>query len=59
MRHSRLTLSTALIYVLLTAGVVVMIFPFLDMISTAFQSQIYVLEVPPTLMAKIPFTCGN
>jgi ABC-type glycerol-3-phosphate transport system permease component len=53
-RRSRLSSSTALIYVLLTAGVVVMIFPFLDMISTAFQSQTYVLAVPPTLIPPAP-----
>jgi multiple sugar transport system permease protein len=54
MRRSRLSLSTLGLYALLTAGVVVMIFPFLDMISTAFQSQTYVLEVPPVLIPPAP-----
>jgi len=54
MRHSRLSLSTLGLYVLLTAGVVVMIFPFLDLVSTAFQSQTYVLAVPPVLIPPQP-----
>ncbi len=52
MRRSALSLSTLLLYALLTAGVVLMIFPFLDMISTALQSQTYVLEVPPALVPR-------
>ncbi len=52
MRRSGLSLSTLLLYALLTAGVVLMIFPFLDMISTALQSQTYVLEVPPALIPR-------
>ncbi len=54
MRHARLRLSNVLLYALLTAGAVIMVFPFLDLISTAFQSQTYVLEVPPVLIPPAP-----
>nr|MBI2904380.1 carbohydrate ABC transporter permease [Chloroflexota bacterium] len=54
MRHRRFRLSHLLLYALLTTGSLVMVTPFLDMISTAFKSQTYVLEVPPTLIPREP-----
>ncbi len=54
MRHRRFRLSHLLLYALLTTGSLVMVMPFLDMVSTAFKSQTYVLEVPPSLIPREP-----
>ncbi len=54
MRHRRFRLSHLLLYALLTTGSLVMVTPFLDMVSTAFKSQTYVLEVPPSLIPREP-----
>lgn len=54
MRHRPFRLSHLLLYALLTTGSLVMITPFLDMVSTAFKSQTYVLEVPPSLIPREP-----
>jgi len=54
MRRRRLRPTTLLLYALLTGGVVVMIVPFLYMVSTAFKGQVYVLEVPPMLIPREP-----
>jgi len=53
-RRRRLRPTSLLLYALLTAGVLVMITPFLYMVSTAFKGQIYVLEVPPALIPRVP-----
>ncbi len=54
MQRRRLRPTTLLLYALLTGGVVVMIVPFLYMVSTAFKGQVYVLEVPPMLIPREP-----
>ena len=54
MRKKRSQMIHLLLYVLLTAGAVVMIVPMLYMVSTAFMGQTYVLELPPTFIPKEP-----
>src|SRR5439155_11106398 len=48
----------ALRYTLLTAGAVIMILPFLYMLSTSFKGQQYVLTTPPQWIPH-PATLGN
>ncbi len=45
-------LEDFLVYVLLSLGGVVMIFPFFWMVSTAFKAHVYVIESPPSLLPK-------
>jgi multiple sugar transport system permease protein len=45
-------------YVLLTVGAVIMVLPFLYMLSTSFKSQQYVLTTPPQWIPH-PATTGN
>jgi multiple sugar transport system permease protein len=45
-------------YLVLTAGAIVMVLPFLYMLSTSFKSQAYVLTVPPQFVPH-PATVGN
>jgi multiple sugar transport system permease protein len=53
-RHARAVAR----YLVLTAGAIVMILPFLYMLSTSFKSQAYVLTVPPQFIPH-PATVGN
>lgn len=41
-------------YLLATAGAVLMIFPFLFMVSNAFKANVFVIEYPPTLIPDNP-----
>jgi len=43
-----------LVYLLLVLGGVIMLFPFLWMVSTALKGHIYVIETPPSLLPKEP-----
>lgn len=54
MRKEGSLFENALVYLLLVVGGVVMIFPFLWMISTALKGHIYVIETPPSLLPKEP-----
>jgi multiple sugar transport system permease protein len=45
-------------YLVLIAGAIVMVLPFLYMLSTSFKSQAYVLTVPPQFIPH-PATVGN
>ncbi len=45
-------LSHTLLYAALIFGALVMVIPFLYMLSTAFKGQIYILEVPPSFLPK-------
>ncbi|MBW7881307.1 MAG: carbohydrate ABC transporter permease [Caldilineaceae bacterium] len=47
-------LNHLVLYILLTAGAVLMVIPFLDMVSTSFESQSYVLETPLSLIPRAP-----
>jgi multiple sugar transport system permease protein len=50
--------SRLVIYVLLLAAAVLMVVPFVMMISTSLKPQAYVLEIPPRLIPDDP-TLGN
>ncbi len=54
MQKKKFKLSHLVLYVLLALGAVLMIFPFLYLISTAFKGQIFILEVPPSLIPEQP-----
>ncbi len=54
----RLTLPGTLRYAVLTAGALVMLTPFLYMVSTSFKAQQYVLRVPPQFIPD-PATLSN
>ncbi|HYN89131.1 MAG TPA: carbohydrate ABC transporter permease [Ardenticatenaceae bacterium] len=43
-----------LLYLLLSAGAVIMIVPFLYMISTALKGSVYVFEIPPRFIPEQP-----
>ena len=45
-------ISTVLIYIALIIGSLIMIFPFIWMILTAFKTNAEVLQVPPTILPK-------
>jgi len=46
--------NTIIRYLLATAGAVLMIFPFLFMVSNAFKANVYVIEYPPKLIPDNP-----
>ena len=50
--------ATTLRYAALIVGAIVMVTPFLYMLSTSFQSQAYVLTIPPQFIPS-PATTGN
>ncbi|MCU1469237.1 MAG: transporter permease [Glaciihabitans sp.] len=50
--------ATTLRYAALIVGAIVMVTPFLYMLSTSFQSQAYVLTIPPQFIPN-PATTGN
>lgn len=52
------TQATVFRWTLLTLGALVMVTPFVYMLSTSFKSQAYVLTVPPQLIPD-PFTTDN
>lgn len=54
MRHWHCRLTRLFLYTVLTGGALVMVVPFLYMVSTALKGQIYVLEVPPMLIPREP-----
>lgn len=54
MRSGRNLLEDSLVYILLSLGGVVTIFPFLWMVSTALKAHVYVIESPPSLLPKEP-----
>ncbi len=43
-----------LLYLLVTAGAILMIFPFLVMVSNAFKPNVFVIEYPPKLIPDNP-----
>ncbi|HEY2042389.1 MAG TPA: carbohydrate ABC transporter permease [Jatrophihabitans sp.] len=45
-------------YIVLTVGAVIMVLPFIYMLSTSFKSQTYVLTIPPQFIPH-PATIGN
>ncbi len=55
-RTSKTGLTTR--YVLLTAGAIIMVLPFIYMLSTSFKGQAYVLTTPPQWIPH-PATTGN
>jgi ABC-type glycerol-3-phosphate transport system permease component len=57
-QQARRTAVTTLRYVLLAVGALVMVMPFLYMLSTSFKSQAYVLTVPPQFIPE-PATTAN
>jgi len=57
MRTTRLSRQGAR-YLVLTVGAVIMVLPFLYMLSTSFKSQTYVLTIPPQFIPH-PATVGN
>ena len=50
--------SSALRYLVLTVGAVIMVLPFAYMVSTSFKSQTYVLSLPPQFVPH-PATTAN
>jgi len=54
MAKQRSVVETLGVYALLIAGAVVMVFPFLWMLSTALKGHVYVIENPPSLLPKEP-----
>jgi ABC-type glycerol-3-phosphate transport system permease component len=54
MRLARSIFKQSPIYLVLIAGGVVMIFPFLWMISSAFKPHLFVIEYPPQLIPSNP-----
>lgn len=46
--------QTDIVYLLLSAGAVVLVFPFLWMVSTALKEHAYVIENPPRLLPPEP-----
>jgi ABC-type glycerol-3-phosphate transport system permease component len=56
--HGGQALGTSVRYVLLIAGAFIMVAPFIYMISASFQSQAYVLTIPPQFIPN-PATTSN
>jgi multiple sugar transport system permease protein len=56
--HTRRLAGPALRYTVLTVGAVVMVLPFLYLLSTSFKSQAYVLTIPPQFIPH-PATVSN
>jgi ABC-type glycerol-3-phosphate transport system permease component len=54
MRKVRSILKNSPVYILLSIGAVVMVFPFLWMISSALKPNLYVIEYPPKLIPTAP-----
>ncbi len=54
MPRSARIFSNTLLYSALALGALVMMIPFLYMLSTAFKGQVYVLEVPPSFLPEQP-----
>lgn len=54
MRYEGNPFEKWLVYLLLVLGGVIMLFPFLWMVSTALKGHIYVIETPPSLLPKEP-----
>jgi ABC-type glycerol-3-phosphate transport system permease component len=55
---NRLIVSYIVRYGLLTIAAVLLVFPFIYMLSTSFKARSFVLDFPPTLIPKDP-TLGN
>jgi len=53
-RRGIAVLESSLVYLFLVAGGVVMVFPFLWMVSTALKGHVYVIENPPSLLPREP-----
>src|SRR5512135_985776 len=49
-----LSLGRTLVYILLTAGCLLSLVPFLWMVSTAFKSSTEIIKLPPTLLPEHP-----
>ena len=54
MQISRSLVRSFPIYLALSLGAVIMIFPFLWMVSTAFKPHVFVIEYPPQLIPENP-----
>jgi multiple sugar transport system permease protein len=54
MRLSRFFIKNYPLYLLLVLGAVIMIFPFLWMVSTALKAHVFVIEYPPQLIPDNP-----
>lgn len=54
MRRTNALLLNLPLYGLLSLGALIMIVPFLYMVSTAFKTQTYVLELPPSFIPEEP-----
>lgn len=58
-RHQKVTnASTVLRYIALVGGAIIMVVPFIYMVSTSFKSQAYVLTFPPQFIPD-PATLSN
>lgn len=54
MRRRIRFLENAVVYLALTGGGIVMLFPFLWMVSTALKGHVYVIQSPPSLIPQSP-----
>jgi multiple sugar transport system permease protein len=54
MYRRKKNINTIIRYLLATAGALLMIFPFLFMVSNAFKANVYVIEYPPKLIPDNP-----
>ena len=54
MISKRKLIKNIVLYLLAAAGAVIMIFPFLYMISNAFKANVFVIEYPPQLIPQNP-----
>ena len=54
MARASLIYRKSILYIILSLGAVVMIFPFLWMISSSLKANLYVIEYPPQLIPSMP-----
>jgi multiple sugar transport system permease protein len=54
MKFKRKWIKNIILYLLAVLGAVIMIFPFLWMISNAFKADVFVIEYPPRLIPEDP-----
>jgi ABC-type glycerol-3-phosphate transport system permease component len=54
MKFKRKWINNITLYLLATVGAVIMIFPFLWMVSNAFKTDVFVIEYPPKLIPEDP-----
>jgi len=54
MKFKRKWIKNIILYLLAAVGAVIMIFPFLWMVSNAFKANVFVIEYPPKLIPEDP-----